>query len=135
MAGQGEGDDRVVVVVDLTDGEEARELYVDAKDIQQEEGVTAEEYEALLRQRGMEKLAECPKVENFEGDGENVGNFEYLKDWDLGDIVTVQYAQLGITMHERVTEVEEVYERGVATFTPTFGSPVPETLNLGDDTE
>lgn len=135
VAGQGEGDARVVVIVDLTDGEEARELYVDAKDIQQEEGVTAEEYEALLRQRGLEKLAECPKVENFEGDGENVGNFEYLKDWDLGDIVTVQYARLGITMHERVTEVEEVYERGVATFTPTFGSPLPETLNLGDDTE
>lgn len=135
VAGQGEGDDRIVVIVDLTNGEEARELYVDAKDIQQEEGVTTEEYEALLYQRGLEKLAECPKVENFEGDGENVENFEYRKDWDLGDIVTIQYARLGITMHERVTEVEEVYERGVATYTPTFGSAVPETLNLGDETE
>ena len=32
-------------------------------------------------------------------------------------------------------EVEEVYEKGVFTFTPTFGSPLPEKLDLGDDTE
>ena len=38
-------------------------------------------------------------------------------------------------MHERITEVEEVYEKGVFTFTPTFGSPLPEKLDLGDDTE
>ena len=38
-------------------------------------------------------------------------------------------------MHERVTEIEEVYEKGAATYTPTFGSALPEKLNLGDDTE
>lgn len=135
VAGEGEGDARVVVIVDLSTGEEVRELFVDAKDITKDEGTTDTEYNAMLRHRGLEKLAECPRVENFEGDGENVENFEYMIDWDLGDIVTVQYTRLGITMHERVTEVEEVYERGVATFTPVFGSPLPEKLNLGDDTE
>lgn len=135
VAGQGEGADRVVEIVDLSNGEEVRELFVDAKDIQQDQGMTDEQYRALLRQRGLEKLAECPKVENFEGDGENVENFLYRTDWDVGDIVTVQYSRLGITMHERVTEVEEVYENGVATYTPTFGSAMPEKLNLGDDTE
>lgn len=135
VAGEGEGTARTVVIVDLSAGEEVRELFVDAKDITKDEGTTDTEYTAMLRQRGLEKLAECPRVENFEGDGENVENFEYMIDWDLGDIVTVQYTRLGITMHERVTEVEEVYERGVATFTPVFGSPLPEKLNLGDDTE
>ena len=48
---------------------------------------------------------------------------------------SIQYTRLGITMHERITEVEEVYEKGVFTFTPTFGSPLPEKLDLGDDTE
>ena len=47
----------------------------------------------------------------------------------------VEETRLGITMHERITEVEEVYEKGVFTFTPTFGSPLPEKLDLGDDTE
>lgn len=136
VGGQGEGPDRVVVVVDKTPpGEEAREMFVDAKDIQMEDGMTTEVYEALLRQRGLDKLAECRRVECFEGDGENVSNFEYLTDWDLGDIVTVQYTKLGITMHERVTEVEEVFERGVVTYTPTFGDPLPEKINLGDETE
>ena len=135
MAGAGEGDARTVVIVDLSAGEEVRELYVDAKDIQLEDGVTDEEYKALLYQRGLEKLAECPRVESFEGDGEDVENFAYMVDWDLGDIVTVQYTHLGITMHERVTEIEEVYEKGAATYTPTFGSALPEKLNLGDDTE
>lgn len=135
VAGAGEGDARTVVIVDLSAGEEVRELYVDAKDIQMEDGVTDEEYKALLYQRGLEKLAECPRVENFEGDGEDVENFAYMVDWDLGDIVTVQYTHLGITMHERVTEIEEVYEKGAATYTPTFGSALPEKLNLGDDTE
>ena len=133
VAGAGEGDDRVVVVVDLSDGEEIRELYVDARDIQREEGTTDEDYQALLYQRGLEQLAGCQRVESFEGDGEDVPNFQYRVDWDLGDIVSVQYTRLGITMHERITEVEEVYESGVFTFTPTFGSPLPETLDLGDD--
>lgn len=95
--------------------------------------LTTAEYLAVLRQRGIEALAECPESESFEATGEDVENFQYRKDWDLGDIVTVQYTRLGITMNERVTEVEEVYENGTETVTPTFGTPLPETLDLGDD--
>lgn len=136
VGGQGEGADRVVELVDLTaEGEEVRELFVDARDLQQEEGMTLAEYRALLHQRGLDKLSECRRVESFEGTGENVENFEYRKDWDLGDIVTVEYARLGLAMHERVTEVEEVFEGGVVTYTPVFGTPLPEKLDLGDDTE
>lgn len=135
VAGAGEGADRAMEVVDLSDGVDVRELYVDARDLQREEGTGEDEYKALLHQRGLEKLAECARVESFEGNGEDVENFAYMVDWDLGDIVTIQYARLGITMHERITEVEEVFERGVATYTPVFGSPLPEKLDLGDATE
>ena len=135
VAGEGEGANRTVVVVDLSAGEEVRELYVDARDLQRGEDVTEEDYKAMLRQRGLEKLAECVRVESFESDGADVENFAYMTDWDLGDIVTVQYARMGITMHARITEVEEVYERGVATYIPTFGSPLPEKFDFGDDTE
>lgn len=135
VAGEGEGTDRTVVVVDLSEGEEVRELYVDARDLQRDENITDEEYQAMLYQRGLEKLAEQQRVESFEGTGESIENFAYTDDWDLGDIVTVYHAALGLIMHERVTEVEEVYEGGIFTFTPVFGSALPETLNLGDDTE
>ena len=135
VAGEGEGAGRTVVVVDLSAGEEARELYVDARDIQRDEDVTDEDYRAMLYQRGLEKLAGYQRVEGFEGTGESIENFAYLVDWDLGDIVTVYHAGLGLIMHERVTEVEEVYESGIFTFMPVFGSALPETLDLGDDTE
>ena len=135
VAGEGEGTDRTVVVVDLSAGEEILELYVDARDIQRGDGVSDEDYRAMLYQRGLEMLAERQRVESFEGTGESIENFAYMTDWDLGDIVTVYHADLGLIMHERVTEVEEVYEGGIFTFTPVFGSALPETLNLGDDTE
>lgn len=135
VAGEGEGADRTVVVVDLSNGEEARELYVDARDIQRDEDTSDEDYQAMLYQRGLEKLAKCRRVESFEGTGESIENFAYLTDWDLGDIVTVYHADLGLIMHERVTEVEEVYEGGIFTFMPVFGSALPETIDLGDDTE
>lgn len=135
VAGEGEGTDRVVVVVDLSEGEEIRELYVDARDIQQDENTSEDDYRAILYQRGLEKLAACQRIESFEGTGMSIENFVYMEDWDLGDIVTVYHADLGLIMHERVTEVEEVYEGGIFTFTPVFGSALPETLDLGDDTE
>lgn len=93
--------------------------------------MSTEEYAAVLRQRGIEALAGYPESESFEADGENVENFAYRQDWDLGDIVTVQYTRLGITTNQRITEVEEVYENGTETVTPTFGTPLPETLDLG----
>lgn len=93
--------------------------------------MTAEEYAAVLAQRGMEKLAEAVKVENFNANAADTQNFQYLTDWDLGDIVSME--KWGILLNQRITEVEEVDEGGVFTVTPVCGSPLPEALNLGDD--
>lgn len=132
VGGEGDGADRIVVTVDQTEGGERREIFVDAKDLQQGD-LSLDTYKDMLRQRGKERLVECSRKSSFEGDGESVGNFAYLTDWDLGDLVTVQYKEYGLTSDLRVTEVEEVFEDGVETITPTFGSPLSETLDLGDD--
>ena len=193
VGGEGEGANRVIVEVDQTNGEDRRELWVDAKDLQNTEdtsesfsgdGNTASfalahtpssvssvtvgsstasyevngstitispapkqgtsisvsynykklpdaAYAAQLRQRGTEKLAEAKKSESFTAAAVNTSNFAYLTDWDLGDIVS--FEKWGIRLDERITEVEEVDENGVIVITPTCGSPLPETLNLGDD--
>ena len=94
-------------------------------------GLTDDEYVALLRQKGLEKLAEAQKSESFSADAVNTANFQYLTDWDLGDIVS--FEKWGMRLDERITAVEEVDENGVVTVTPTCGSPLPETLKLGDD--
>ena len=135
VAGQGEGDDRVVVIVDLTDGEEARELYVDAKDIQQEEGVTAEEYEALLRQRGLEKLAECPKVEKLRGGRRERRKLRVPEGLGPGGHRDRPVCAAG-NYNARASDGGGRGVRARRGHVHThLRLPLPETLNLGDDTE
>lgn len=133
VAGQGEGSARIVVTVDQTGGGERRELWVDARDLQQdtEHNETLDAYKARLQQRGLEKLAEAARSESFAAAAVDMGNFKYLTDWDLGDIVS--FEKWGIRIDQRITEVEEVDEGGVLTVTPVCGNPLPETLDLGDD--
>jgi len=62
IAGEGEGDDRVEVTLDLrtTPDEPRRELYIDARDLRSDDGetpLTAEEYRQLLLSRGRQRLA------------------------------------------------------------------------------
>ena len=130
VAGEGEGSARVIVEVDQTGGEPRRELWVDARDLQKGE-LTDTQYQAQLTQRGLEKLAEAARSESFEAAAVDTANFEYLTNWNLGDIVS--FEKWGLLLNQRITEVEEVYENSVATITPVCGTPLPETLNLGDD--
>jgi len=130
VGGEGEGAARVIVEVDQTNGEPRRELWVDAKDLTQGD-LTLADYQAQLRQRGLEKLVELEKSESFSADALNTKNFEYLTNWDLGDIVS--FEKWGIRLDQRITEVEEVDENSVITITPVCGTPLPEVLNLGSD--
>ena len=132
VAGQDSGENRVIVTVDQTGGAPLRELWVDARDLQQAEGQSLDDYKAQLTQRGVEKLAETARVENFSADAVDTANFAYLTDWDLGDIVS--FEKWGIRIDQRITEIEEVDEGGVFTVTPVCGNPLPETLDLGSDT-
>lgn len=133
IAGQGEGSARVIVEVNKAGGAPRRELWVDARDLQQdtEHSETLDAYKARLRQRGLEKLAEAAKAESFSADAVNAANFAYLTDWDLGDIVS--FERWGLRLDQRITEVEEVDEGGVFSATPTCGSPLPEAFDLGDE--
>lgn len=119
-----------LVETDLTGGAPRRELWVDARDLTQGE-LSDSEYLSQLQQRGVEKLAQTVKSESFEADAVNTNNFEYRTDWELGDIVS--FEKWGLRLDQRVTEIEEVFENGVETVTPTCGTPLPETLNLGSD--
>ena len=48
---------------------------------------------------------------------------EYEKDWDLGDIVTIETERY--KEDKRITEIREVYERGKKEIQVTFGDKVP----------
>ena len=132
VAGEGEGSARVVVEVDLRSGanEERRELYVDARDLQStyqdddgdEYTYTAAQYRVLLHQRGLEKLAEYQKIETVNSDVDPNANLTYGVDFDLGDLCTYRYADVGIEATKRITEIQEVYEGSKQTLSIVFGN-------------
>ena len=132
VAGEGEGTARTLVTVGGGTGWDLREVVVDARDVQKEEGMTDAQYIAALTQRGNEKLAEYGVVEALEAQTQPFVNFTYRDDYDLGDIVTVKKKMWGIETDKRITEIQEIYENGGFTIVPTFGEPLPEKIDLSE---
>ena len=129
VGGEGEGENRKIIVVGDAEWLERREMFVDAKDINSEE-LTLEEYEELLRRRGEEALATNNATSSIECDTGMDANFKYKIHYDLGDIVTIK--KWGITENKRITEIREIYENGGRVIEPTFGDALPETIDWSD---
>lgn len=106
VAGMSVNGERIVVTVDLTDGEEdIKELWVDARDLQQETGQSEQAYKNILFTRGKEKLSKYQKKESAE--------FETgILDVKLGDKCEYINKTLGIRAEGRITEISEVFESG-----------------------
>jgi len=119
IGGQGEGEDRAVVEVGNAFGLSRIETFIDARDIEEGENLTT---------RGQQKLQEMQKILSFESEILTYGPFVYEKDWDLGDIVTVQDKKWGITLDTPITEVKEIYEPGGFRLEATFGNTVPTLI-------
>ena len=134
IAGEGEGSDRKVTYVDICESatEERRELYVDARDLQQttETGhtYTDEKYESLLQQRGRRKLAEYNQRQKVESDVDPDANLVYGVDFDLGDICTVMKSSIGIAVDTRITEIRETIEGASRTVDVIFGEDSPTNI-------
>lgn len=118
--GENSAKKRVRVTVDIREGdEEKRELYVDARDLQQEYQdengeqvtLTTSEYKQALIQRGYEKLAEYSVQETVE--------VEPVNDYTLGEIRTFRDGDLFTT--QRLTEKLIAYEDNTIKQTNTFG--------------
>ena len=101
VLGEGEGENRTRVDVDLTYGNERRDLIVDARDVQSEDGETADSYKEKLTAKGIEKLLECTQTFSctFAPYSSDFG-----KKYDLGDIITVYLTDYGITLKSRVAK-------------------------------
>ena len=50
-----------------------------------------------------------------------VNTRDYLKGWDLGDLVEFEVSTVGLAEQARITEVEEVYESGKVSINVTVG--------------
>lgn len=133
VGGSGEGENRKYVTVQPINetGLNLKEVFVDAKDISQD-GISNEEYENLLKQRGLEHLNKSIKFEVFDFESTNFLNYKYKIDFDLGDIVTFNKQRWNLSIDRRITEIQEIYERGGCTISLKLGDPFPEKIDWSD---
>ena len=155
IAGEGEGDDRVEVTLDLrkSPDEPRRELYIDARDLRSDDGervLTPDEYRALLETRGRQRLSSHSHILTVSGDAAAYTEEQTKStspDWGtslapigktysssmicgvhyaLGDLCDIASEGMGMTWSERVTEVTYIYEGGCVRVVPKLGSAYPD---------
>lgn len=106
--GQGEGETRTYTTVDMTDGQDRRELIVDAKDLQMGDGETMESYLKRLESRGIEKLLERQNVFScsFTPSEKDFGT-----KYNLGDVLTIHLTEYGFKLKARVAKFTQKYQK------------------------
>lgn len=104
-------------------GLDRRETFTDASSLKLEDddgGIrTAEEYEALLRKRGIDALMENTYVSAFSGEVHPSVMYTYGKDYNMGDIVQVEDGY-GHEAVARITEFIQSHDQNGMTAYPTF---------------
>jgi Siphovirus ReqiPepy6 Gp37-like protein len=132
IAGQGEGADRRVVEVGDAEGLSRIETFIDSRDISEQDesgqALPEEQVIAKLQERGQQKLSEFAQEFFLEGQILTNSPFVYEKDYDLGDIVTIQNREWGVTRDARITEIKEIYEPGGFQIEATFGESRPTLI-------
>ena len=128
VAGEGEGAARRTRIIGTGSGILRKELYVDARDIQKEDGMSDVTYNAKLDQRGTEKLTENKVKKTFDGECETTRMYVYQRDFFMGDCVQVAN-EYGMESPTRVTEyIWSSNASGTSSY-PTF-----EALEYEDET-
>lgn len=101
-------DEALIFEVDLSGGGERFETFLDKGSESPESGQSDEELKAGLRQEALEKLADCAVVKEI--DVTNLGESNYMDDFDLGDMVSVVLEDIGLELETRIVEVAEVFK-------------------------
>ena len=118
VLGAGEGENRVRVDVDRSDGGQKLSVIVDARDIVREETDTDDSYREKLEARGNEKLRE--KTKTWECAFEPLAK-DFGTRYDLGDVLTVILKEYGIRLKARVARFTQKAQGGQMTTTIEVG--------------
>lgn len=113
--GKGEDEDRLIQIVGFGSGLGRRETFLDC---------SSAENAAELIEMGGQKLSESKQIVTYNGMILDTGSFVYEKDWDLGDLVTLQNRSWDLVMDSRITEVKEIYEPA-SRIEITLGTEIP----------
>lgn len=123
-AGQGRGEERYLVEVGETTSEDIdrHELYVDARDIQQEEGETAASYTDRLISRTKERLTEHKSFISVNGSiVEGTTAFKIGTDFNVGDLVSFKFDMLDLIADVQIKKITKSYNNNKEYVDLTFG--------------
>ena len=126
IGGEGEGAERTFVSIVGDIGEQRREVFVDAKDLRQEDFGSG--YADALIFRGQSRLSELAMVQSFDAAINPHGNLKYKEDFDLGQLVQVLSKKWDVALTARITEIEESYDRDGQSLNIVFGKGVLSLL-------
>lgn len=127
VGGEGEGEDRTIVETTPDAGvttaiNAARhEVFVDARDLQNENEDDAVNDEQLRIRGQVKLLAEFPLKESFEAEVIQTEGFIFGVNYDLGDVVTIESQRLGIAKDDRISSVTETFEGSGYVLEMVFG--------------
>lgn len=135
VLGEGEGSERRRVVVNNhIVGLERKEIYVDARDIQSEVDdvqLSNAEYDQLLRERGIAKLAERNKVLALESEINTRDQlFIYGEDYGLGSRVSVKSSKYQLKYKAVIESVTKTWDSTGHYIEPQFGDRTPNVLEM-----
>lgn len=133
--GEGEGSERQSVIVNPTiEGLARKELYVDARDLQQnsdEANLTNAEYQAALTNRGNAKLAERKRILTLTGETPvNSKLFKLGVDYWLGDTVTIKSKLFNLRKESVITTIKKTYDSKGLFIEPIFGKETPTIFDI-----
>ena len=119
VLGEGEGDTRWRVDVDMSGGAQKRSVIVDARDLSREEEETDESYNARLIERGTDKLLE--KQGTWECAFTPLAK-DFGVRYDLGDILTVLLPDYGFKLQARVARFTQKTQENTTTTSIEVGT-------------
>ncbi len=125
--GNGDYDDgnQITIYHDESGGGYQKQLFVDMKSTKYDpEKQTRAQYDAILHQECIKKLAEHKNIENMELDAARQP-FVYLKDYDLGDKCDIVISSMKKSFQARVIEVLEVHSKNKMDATLVIGDKIP----------
>lgn len=135
VAGWGEGAERAMLQVNRPENDVwwKREVFVDARDIQPNDGsdgseiVTQAEALDMMKRRGEEKLLDASASAKLELELSDTPGFRYRSPYRVGDLVTVRLAP-GWEVTDRIVAVRlDATASGGVRFTPFIGG-IPDPM-------
>lgn len=120
IGGEGEGTARkCAFMYAWISGLERRETFIDASGISStyndesgtEQTYSLEVYRKMLEAQGRQSIAEMTKIETFDGEIDlTYSPYEYGKDYNLGDVITLEDKDLMKYINTRIISVTEVQD-------------------------